>query len=253
MNDDYINLLIEKGKRLDERNLEEYRKIELESNISKNAEGSAKCKLGATEVIAGVKLDLGEPYPDNPDEGTIIVTVELSPLASPEFELGPPGTQATELARIVDRGIRESKAIDFKQLCLKKGEKVWLLFIDIYPINDDGNLIDASVLAVIKALQQVRFPKLENDKVVYGEFTNEKLKLNKLPITITLCKINNKFIVDPSHKEEQVLSSRLSIAISNDNIHAIQKGGNHGLSIEDINKMVDVAMKKEKELRKLIS
>ena len=252
MNNEYIISLIKKDKRIDERKLEEYRNIEIEENISKNAEGSARCKIGDTEVIAGVKMDTGEPYPDSKDEGVIIVTVELSPIASPLFELGPPGEWATELARVVDRGIRESKAIDFKKLCIREGEKVWMIFLDIYPINDDGNLIDASVLASLAALKNAKMPKVEDDKVVHGEFSHEKLKLSKLPVTITCGKIMDKIIIDPNSKEETALDSRLSISVSEGNIHAMQKGGNHGLSMEDIDTMIDIAIKKEKELRSFL-
>ena len=249
MDNEYLISLIKENKRLDERKLDEYREIKIEYDVSKNAEGSARCKIGATEVIAGVKMDVGESYPDSQDEGVIIVTAELTPLASPVFELGPPNEWATELARVIDRGIRESKAIDFKKLCIREGEKVWIIFLDIYPINDDGNLIDASVFAALAALKNTRIPKLENDKVVYGELTNEKIKLNKLPITITLGKINDKIIVDPNSKEESVLDARLSISVYDNNIHAMQKGGDHGITIEDVEKMIDMAFKKEKELQ----
>jgi len=252
MHNEYIVSLIKNEKRIDGRKLDEYRNIKIEYNISKNAEGSARCKIGDTEVIVGVKMDIGEPYQDSPDEGTIIVTAELIPLASPLFELGPPGPSATELARIVDRGIRESKAIDFKKLCIKEGEKVWTIFIDIYPINDDGNLIDASGLASLAALKIAKFPKVEGDKVVYGEFTNEKLKLNKLPIIFTFGKIQDKILLDPNSKEEEALDSRLSISVHDGNIHAMQKGGNNAILIEDVEKMIDIAIKKEKEIRSLL-
>ncbi len=251
MNNDYIVSLIQQNRRIDERKLDEHREIKIEYNISKNAEGSARCKIGETEVLVGVKMDIGEPYPDNPDQGTIIVTAELSPIASPLFELGPPGTQATELARIVDRGIRESKAIDFKKLFIKE-DKVWIIFIDIYPVNDDGNLIDASVLAALAALKIAKFPKIKDDKVVYGEFSNEKLKLTKLPINFTFGKIANKIILDPNSKEEDALDARLSISVNEGNIYAMQKGGDTGLILEEIEKMIDIAIKKEKEIRGLL-
>ncbi len=252
MNNDYIVSLIKEDKRVDERKLDEYREIKITHDVSKNAEGSARCKIGDTEVIAGVKMAIGAPYPDSPDEGVIIVTAELTPIASPVFELGPPSEWATELARVVDRGIRESKAIDFKKLCIKEKEKVWMIFLDIYPMNDDGNLIDASVLAALAALKSARMPKLEEDNIVYGEFTNEKLKLNKLPVTITLGKISDKIIVDPDSKEESVLNARLSISVCDGNIHAMQKGGSDGITIEEVGAMMDIAIKKEKELRSII-
>ena len=126
--------------------------------------GSAKVKIGDTEVIAGIKLDVGEPYTDHEDEGTMVTTLELLPLSSEEFEYGPPRINAIEIARIVDRGIRESGMIDFKKLCLKKGEKVWTVFIDIYSINDGGNLLDASCLAAIVALLEAKMPKYDDKK-----------------------------------------------------------------------------------------
>src|SRR3989344_1260782 len=252
MNNDYITSLLKEAKRIDGRKLDDHREIKIEYNVSKNAEGSARCKLGETEVIAGVKMSIGEPYPDSQDEGVIIVTAELIPLANPEFELGPPNSWATELARVVDRGIRESNMIDFKSLCIKDGEKVWMLFLDIYLINDDGNLIDASVLAALAALKSARFPKIEDDKVVFGEFTNEKLKLSKLPITFTFGTIGDTIMLDPNSKEESVLDSRLSVSVFDGNIHAMQKGGNKEISIEDVEKIVDIAIKKEKEVRSLL-
>lgn len=256
MNSDYIFSIIEKGKRLDGRGLEEHRKVELETGISKNAEGSAKCKIGDTEVLVGVKMDLGEPYPDSPDEGTIIVTAELSPLASPDFDLGPPGVWATEIARIVDRGVRESKTIDFKKLCIEKGKKIWMVFIDIYPINDDGNLIDASMLATIAALKSAKYPKLEKKgdeyKVNREEPGKKALDLNVAPITTTVSDIKGNLIVDCLKEEEEVAETRLSIAVRDGKVYALQKGNSKSLKVEQIEKMIGIAIKKEKELRKLI-
>ncbi|MBU3941692.1 MAG: RNA-binding protein, partial [Nanoarchaeota archaeon] len=133
---DHILDFLEKGIRFDGRKLDEYRPIKIERGFSENAEGSARVTIGDTEVLAGVKMSIMEPYPDTPDEGTMMINVELLPLSNPDFEPGPPGIQAIEIARVVDRGIRESKAIDTKKLCLKKREKVWSITVDICPIND---------------------------------------------------------------------------------------------------------------------
>ena len=140
----HIISLLDANTRLDGRKFNEYRTpIEIEYGVVKTAEGSARVKIGETDVMVGVKLEVGEPYPDTPNEGTIIVGAELLPMSNPEFEPGPPGIQAIELARVVDRGIRESKALDFKKLCITPGEKIWIVIIDICPINDAGNLFDA--------------------------------------------------------------------------------------------------------------
>lgn len=104
----YIQSLLQKDLREDGRKTDQYRYIEVEYGVSaKSAEGSARVKIGNTEVVAGIKMEVGEPFPDKPDQGTIIVNVELLPLSSPEFESGPPDVDSIELSRVVDRGIRE--------------------------------------------------------------------------------------------------------------------------------------------------
>ena len=142
-----LRQMFESGKRFDKRGLLDLREISLDGEVSNKAEGSARVRLGKTEVIAGVKLMLGEPYPDSLDKGNLVVSGDLLPLASPRFEMGPPNFYAIEIPRLVDRAIRESKMIDLSKLVVKEGEKVWTVYIDIYPINDDGNLIDASTIA----------------------------------------------------------------------------------------------------------
>jgi len=163
---DYLLGLAKEGKRVDGRGFDEYRKITIERNIIKNAEGSAKVKIGNTMVMAGIKLEIGEPYPDSPEEGTMTTSVELPPLASPEFEPGPPTPDAIEIARVIDRGIRESEYIHLDKLVVEPGEKVWIVFIDIHVLDYDGNLFDAGSLAASVALQHAVVP---NERYGFGD------------------------------------------------------------------------------------
>ena len=157
-----IKEYLSQGKRFDgKRSLEEFREMIIETGVSKNAEGSARIKIGKTEVIVGVKMNVSEPYPDSPDKGNLMVTAELLPLSSSRFELGPPKIEAIELARVIDRAIRESKFIELEKLCIEKGKKVWTVFIDIYSINDDGNLLDAAGIGAIVALKNAKIPKYD--------------------------------------------------------------------------------------------
>ena len=123
---DYIIKLAKTNIRVDNRKFDEFRKIKIETGIIKKAEGSAKVTIGNTQVIAGIKMDIGEPYPDTPDSGVMTTAAELIPMASPDFESGPPDQESIELARVVDRGIRESKIIDVDKLCIVPNEKVWM-------------------------------------------------------------------------------------------------------------------------------
>lgn len=252
----HVTSLLNKDVRLDGRKIDEFRKIEIEYGISPaTAEGSARVKVGNTEVIAGVKMEVGKPYPDKPNEGSIIANVELLPLSSPDFEPGPPRIEAIEMARaIVDRGIRESDALDFKSLCIEKGEKMWIVIIDVYSINDDGNLSDAIGIATLAALRDAKFPKYDakNDMINYEEKTTKKLNLKELPIPITVLKINGKYLLDPTLEEESSMDARLTVtSVEDGRICALQKGGDTPLTSEDVKKMVEMSIRKGKEIRKL--
>ncbi|MBD3309767.1 exosome complex protein Rrp42 [Candidatus Woesearchaeota archaeon] len=249
---DHMIKSLSKGIRQDGRKLEDFREVSVEYGASKSAEGSARVKIGDTEVIAGVKMEMGEPFPDTPDKGALMVGAEFLPMASPEFELGPPGIDAIEIARVADRGIRESGAIDLSKLCIKEGEKCWMVVIDVCTINDAGNLQDTTALAALAAIKDTKLPKLEDDgKVNYKEKTDQGLPINCLPIAVTVVKIGDSFMVDPIIKESEFLDARLTVTTLDDGtICAMQKGGVSPLTVDDIDKMVGIAAEKASMLRK---
>jgi exosome complex component RRP42 len=247
-----IEKSIEEGQRLDQRNLSDYRTFTIEQGVIEKAEGSAKVFLGKTEVLVGVKVEKGTPYPDTPNNGVMTVNAELVPLASPKFEPGPPGEQAIELARIVDRGIRESKAIDTEKLCIVPGKQVFVVFIDIYVLNHDGNLIDASAMAAVSALLNTKMPNYEivDDEIVIKQGYTP-LPMKDHPVTVTIGKINDKLIVDPGLEEEEVMDSRLSIAFTDDgNICAMQKGGSGYFTTKQVSEVMKLAQKTAESQRK---
>jgi exosome complex component RRP42 len=245
-----IREYLKEGKRFDGRKPDEFREVSIETGVSKKAEGSARVKLGKTEVLVGVKMAVGTPYPDSPDEGNMMVTAELTPLSSDRHELGPPRINSIELARVVDRGVRESKVIDFKKLAIEAGEKVWTVFIDVYSINDDGNLMDAAGLGVLAALKNAKIPKYdkENEKVLYGEWTDVSVPLTFLPLSCTIHKIGDVMIVDPNREEEDASDTRITIAISEQGIHAMQKGEEKALSTKEFSDLLDLAEKNHSKL-----
>ena len=250
-----IAQLIEEGKRLDGRDLTDYRQMKIEQGIIERAEGSARVLLGKTEVVVGVKIEMGKPFPDTPNEGVLTVNAELTPIASPAFEPGPPGEVSIELARIVDRGIRESKCIDTSKLVIEPGKQVFVVFVDIYALNHDGNLIDASALAAVSALLNT---KMSNYEIKEGEVKikpgYEQLPMKKHPITVTTAKIGNKLVVDPNLEEEEVMDARISFAFDDDNnICAIQKGGSGYFEPQQVIEAAKIAQTKAKELRKKLN
>src|SRR5574339_1137406 len=81
--------LLNNKKRLDGRNLDDLRTLEIDLDVIKKANGSALVKLGNSEVIAGVKVETGEPFEGLEDKGALIVSGEVLPIASPHAEPGP--------------------------------------------------------------------------------------------------------------------------------------------------------------------
>jgi len=243
------------GKRIDDRGLHEFREMKIEIGVIDRACGSALITLGKTKVLVGVKVEQGEPFPDTPDEGVLTVNAELVPLASPSFEPGPPNENAIELARVVDRGIRESKAIDLKSLCIQKGKKTFVVFVDVYVLDHDGNLIDASSIASLAALLSAKMNEygIEDGEVVYKQEL-KPLHIQSQPVAVTLAKIEKALVVDPSLDEEQVMSARLTVTSDNiGRICAMQKGGSGALTVEEVREGVKLALSKASEIRSKVA
>jgi exosome complex component RRP42 len=248
---DFVRQLARRGERADGRPLNEYRPIEVITDYIPHSAGSALVKIGKTQVIAGVSLQAGTPYPDTPDSGVLMTGAELIPLASPEFEPGPPSPQAVELARVVDRGIRESHVIDFDKLCIEPRKAVWMVMLDLHVIDYDGNLFDAGTLASTAALLNTKMLKYE-DGLVVKEKTKTKLPMKGKPVECTFAKIGETLMLDPDIGEEHALDARLTLATIDDMFCAAQKGGFGSLTQQDIESAMDLALKKGAELRKLL-
>jgi len=251
---------LKEGKRFDGRKMDELREISVELGISENAEGSCAVKFGNTEVYAGVKMSTIEPYPDGPDEGTLSVGLELGAMADDDFDLGAPRIEAIEMARVIDRGIRESGIIDWKKLCIVEGKKVWQVSIDIYAINNDGNLFDVAALAGLIALANAKMPVYnEKTEKVEHELSDKALPLtkNKMSFNLTVYKIGDSFVLDPTREEEEIAEYRLGMALADNDgqprITAMQKGKEGGISSNDMEKILKLVEDKFPELHKKIS
>ena len=233
----YIINNLKKDERIDGRGLWEYRDFKIDADMIASAEGSADVTLGETRIITGLKYDVGTPFPDLPDAGVCTVMAELLPLASPLFERGPPDNQSIELARVVDRGIRHADCVQTKKLCIKEKEAVYILFVDMYVINYDGNLIDCGGVSALTTLISAHVPEgkyTENGIEWTGNYlTGEKI-VNELPFVMTYGKIDDVIFLDPSLPEELVCDGKMSISVTEDKITSIQKSGAATFSLDEI-------------------
>lgn len=249
---DHIIQALEADIRYDGRTKADFRDIHIEYGVSNTADGSARITCGDTEIICAASLTVGTPFPDRPDEGALMVSAEYLPIAHNSIESGPPGIDAIETSRVIDRSIRESGSFDVKSLCIEEGSKAWIVSVDVIPINHDGNIIDIGAIGALAAIKDATFPSLtENNKADYKNKTDKKLELVHVPISVTVCRIGDQLFVDPRRVEELNVEARLTIAVmENGKICSLQKGGDDSFTVDEVSRAIDMAVAAAADLRK---
>lgn len=244
--------MLEQDRRPDGRALDEFRKISIEPGAIPKANGSARVKVGNTEIVCGVKIQPDRPFPDAGDRGIFICTAEMLPLSHPTVETGPPGPDVIELARVVDRGIRESHMISVEDLVIEKNKSVVGVFADSVVVDYGGNLFDACSFAATAALLSTTSPRWEmvDDVPTKVDAAEERLPVTTIPVSVTMGRIGDRIIVDPNADEWSCMNARITITTNSDgNICALQKGGVDGFTFEQIAECGKISARKGAEIR----
>jgi exosome complex component RRP45 len=168
--------------------------------------------------------EIVEPRVDRPNDGFLTFSVELSAMADYDFlYVGKQSEESQTIARIIDRTLRGSCAVDTEALCILSGKCVWSIRVDITVLNNDGNLIDSCYLAALLALLNFRRPEIsiEGDQVKVHSLEARdpvRLSVHHVPICITFALFENGSILvaDPTLEEEQLMNGRVVVAM---NIH----------------------------------
>ncbi|XP_075506229.1 exosome complex component RRP45B-like isoform X5 [Primulina tabacum] len=233
----FIETALLSDLRIDGRGPFDYRNVAIKFG---REDGSSEVQLGQTHVMGFVTSQLVQPYRDRPNEGTLSIYTEFSTMADPSFEIGRPGVFAVELGRIVDRGLRESRAVDTESLCVVAGKWVWSIRIDLHILDNGGNLVDAANIAALVALLTFRRPECtlggDNDQevIIHSPEVREPLPLivHHFPVAITFAFIGSEstVVIDPSNFEEAVMGGKLTATLNtNGDVCAIQKAGGDGV------------------------
>ncbi|KAE9009134.1 hypothetical protein PR003_g17279 [Phytophthora rubi] len=273
--------------RADGRELLQQRKIRVQFRRSES-ESQAEVQLGRTRVIGNVHGEIVPPFPDRPTEGFLHFAVELSPMASPSFEAAASAGRgaassvaAAELARLVERGVRESRALDTEALAVVAGEKVWAITCHVHVVDHGGNLVDAASLAAIAALMHYRRPEVavkegtagNGGVTVYSvdEHAAVPLSLHHIPISISFCFLQPAstmqgnagndddvdadedgepiIFMDPTDREERITDARMSFTFNSfRELCAVHKIGGAAISQSTVLRCANVAAARVVEL-----
>ncbi|XP_022988100.1 exosome complex component RRP45A-like [Cucurbita maxima] len=233
----FIETALLSDLRVDGRRPFDYRNLTI--NFGKD-DGSTEVQLGQTHAMGFVTAQLVQPYRDRPNEGTLSIFTEFSPMADPSFEPGRPGESAVELGRVIDRGLRESRAVDMESLCVVSGKSVWAVRVDLHILDNGGNLVDAANIAALAALSTFRRPECSlggddgQEVIIHPPEVREPLPLiiHHLPIAVTFAffRSESTLVIDPTHYEEAVMGGRMTVTLNaNNDVCAIQKAGGEGV------------------------
>ncbi|XP_067010285.2 exosome complex exonuclease RRP42 [Anabrus simplex] len=218
---------VEDDFRTDGRTRRDYRPMELETDIVSHASGSARLRLANTDILVGVKTEIDVPYPGRPYEGKIEFFVDCSANATPAFE-GRGGEElGTEISCGLARAYESPQAFDLRPLCILPGQQCWKLYVDILILECGGNLFDAVSLAVKAGLHNTRVPLVSAAAMDGGQvelqlsddpFQSQRLNVENAPCLVTLCKIGDHCVVDPTAEEETCSAASIVISVSKNSL-----------------------------------
>eukprot|EP01098_Paradermamoeba_levis_P010949 TRINITY_DN4630_c0_g1_i8.p1 TRINITY_DN4630_c0_g1~~TRINITY_DN4630_c0_g1_i8.p1 ORF type:complete len:259 (-),score=74.83 TRINITY_DN4630_c0_g1_i8:268-957(-) len=184
---EFLIKALKEGFRIDSRKPFDFRSLKIGFG---DKYGEVEVRLGQTRVYAVVTSEIVEPFPDRPTEGFFNFNVEFSPMADPNFEVGRPGEAAIELGRVIERGLRESRAIDTEALCILAKKKVFSIRCDIHILDNCGNLIDCASIATITALLHFRREEVSvsGDNITVHSMADRDpipLSIHHIPVCVT--------------------------------------------------------------------
>ncbi|KAI7854002.1 ribosomal protein S5 domain 2-type protein [Circinella umbellata] len=249
----YITQGIESDCRADGRGRLEYRHLVLENGLLSQTSGSARGRLGDSDVLVGVKVEIGDIEQDQPDQGRIVCNVECSPSASQQFE----GHGADELNNTLTLALERflcgpQSGLDLAKLCIIPGRQCWVIYVDAMVMDCAGNLLDCIIMTTRSALFDTRIPKTEIQDLGDGEYEFEVMddvedaepigNWNRLPLAVTLYKIGDRYIIDPTIIEELCSEVTLTVGVNKEgSICGVQKGSNGSIDPSLLTEMIQTA------------
>ncbi len=139
---------------------------------------------------------------------------------------------------------------DLGQLCVKEGKSAWKVVVHCMVVNHDGNVVDACILGIMTALEDLRLPHvttvaselnskeevvrilppprsttgnsgtnrgkidgLPDSDVEVTERRGKSLEFSKMAAPLTVALFDNKLLVDPTLEEETVSDGMITVVV----------------------------------------
>lgn len=252
-NKNFLASCLEAGKRLDGREFLDFRKFKI--NFSSDT-GFCQVELGATLVSAQVSCEVVRPHTHRATEGFLTFNTTFSRMSSPLFAEDRPTDLEISISRLLEKSLKQSRAVDTEGLCIVSGEKVWSVNVDCHVLSFGGNVVDCACIAAVMALSHFRRPDVTvNGEQVQIYLFEEKnpvpLCLKFMPLCITFAVLNggNAIVCDPTREEEECATSILTVCVNRHReVCVLQKLGGTPLAPQQILECFNYASVKAIEL-----
>jgi len=243
---DFVIKALSESLRLDERGVYDYRDVRVKFLMTR---GGCIVSLGETQVCAQASADIVKPKDSRPNEGLLKINLELSPMAAQHFEANKQSDQSVELNRLLERNIKQSRCLDVESLCIRAGEKVWQIRVDLNVLNHDGNILDCANMALIASLAHFKLPEVSvtGDEIKIYSFEERdpiSLTILHMPLTVTFGFFDQGkyLLIDPTELEEKCMDGKLVIGMNKHReLSTMQLSGNILLLKDQINRCVNIA------------
>ncbi|KAF8076871.1 ribosomal protein S5 domain 2-type protein [Lyophyllum atratum] len=214
----YLERFLNEQVRPDGRAFDGWRDVSVNVGSISTANGSALVRLGGTTVVCGVKAEIAEPELDRGEEGFLVPNLDLPAMCSPKFKPGPPTEEAQVLSDRLNEVLVASDMLPLTSLCIHPGKAAWVLYVDATCINYDGNVFDATLLAMVAALKNTQLPKAtfheESGRTTCSRTTKIPLQITRTPISMSFGLFDSTTLLsDPTAFEEPLLDTTFSVVV----------------------------------------
>lgn len=198
--------------RPDGRKIDQPLPLNIQPGAVGTADGSALVRLGCTTVITGVKAEVSEGLLDDPRRGFIVPNVHFAAGAHAKIRPGPPSEVVQSLTHRIDECLSRFRVVDPAKLIVQEG-LVWVLYIDIVVLNDEGSVWDAIWHSITAALEDTLLPVVAIDAtaglVTIVEESKSPLELECRPIPVSALYYpeNGCYLLHPTASETALSSA----------------------------------------------
>jgi exosome complex component RRP45 len=100
------------------------------------------------------------------------------------LQSGRPSDAAAEVTRVLEKILKDARAIDTEALCIMSGSKAWSVRLDVHVLDDAGNLLDAASMAGMASLLHFR----KSDITIIG--TDVVVRFSWVPYIATIWRVD---------------------------------------------------------------